>query len=97
MIGVVSPTRSLSLPFEDESPDRFLRRLGFDSGGLAAKSARKAFLAVDKRLSITMVGDAKSPDYIVVEHVAGAEYRALVQTMNRDRVERAVDSWRQSR
>ncbi len=87
-------SRALSLQFEEETPDRFLRRLGFDSGGLAAKSARKAFLLADRRLSVTQIGDAKQPEYIVVEHVEGAVYRALVQTLNRDRVERAIAGWK---
>ena len=82
------------LNFQEESPDRFLRGLGFDAGGLAAKSARKAFLAADRRISVTLYGDQKAPEYILIAHLGGAIYKAIVQTSSRWDLEQALNGWR---
>lgn len=83
------------LPFHDPKPEEFLRELGFDCVAMAVKGPRAYFLKGDLRLKCQLFGpDMKKPDYILVEHLGGASYRALVQTGDRYRVQIEVETWR---
>ena len=84
------------LPFADPTPESFLRELGFDCARIVSKTGRKYFLKGDLRLSVTCWGDAKQPEYILVEHLGGADYRAIVQTIERHRIRSEVERWRRS-